>query len=446
MIKTKLFKIFMILATILIPAAAITGVTVSVALGGYKFDQTEVVSTALPTMFIDLYDENQETYDLANVTKEAYVSSKITITNTDEQYCVSNLESQFKGRGNASWYESKKGYKIKLNKKASLFGRGKNKHWVLNACENFHDKTMYRNYLAYNMASTIFDNIEYTTNAVWVDVYVNGLYQGVYILCEHVRVDNSRVNIQSDYGVLDTGYLIEYDAYATGIEGIDYFRINGVKYPFTVHSPDPEEYESDGDISTEEYMAQVNYIKEYIQNVYTAGLQKDFAIFSSLVDVNSFVDMYILHELFKNTDTGFSSFYLYKKAGGKLYAGPAWDFDGTAVATRGDNSPQGIYVAESVVHGSLISANELLISLYNTPEFKSLVVERWQQLSPLIQNFIDERMNEEVYDEILYAMSRNISLWYKVPEYFAESIWLKEVDILKNWLDQRIIFLNSEWN
>ena len=410
-----------------------------------KVDKNEIVTTNLPAMFISLFDENNEKVELSSVNREEYVSSSITITNTEEEYCFNDLQSSFKGRGNGSWWEAKKGYKIKLDKKTSLFGRTKNKHWVLNACAQADDKTIYRNYLAYNMGSTIFDNIEYTTNAIWIDVYVNNIYQGVYVLCEHVRVDQGRVDIQSNYGELDTGYLIEYDAYAGGIEDIDYFRIDGVKYPFTVHSPDPEEYSTDGNISELEYREQINYIKNYVQNVYNAALQKDFETFSTLADVDSFVDMYILQELFKNSDAGWSSFYLYKKPGGKLYAGPAWDFDFSTIATYDEPFPEGIYIAGTVQQNRPICANELLIALYNTEGFKNLVIQRWQQLSPNIENFINSKMNSTIYNEILYAMSRNLSLWKDVTMGEARNIWLNEVEILKNWFDGRIAFLNNEW-
>ena len=74
------------------------------------------------------------------------------------------------------------------------------------ACTNFGDDTMLHNFTAFNLAGEVFDDIEYTTNAVWIDVYVNGEYRGVYVLCEHVRVGKGRVDIKSEYGVLDTGF------------------------------------------------------------------------------------------------------------------------------------------------------------------------------------------------------------------------------------------------
>lgn len=404
--------------------------------------------TNLPAMFIDLADSNNNTIPLSSVNRESYVNSTITLTNTDEKYLLDSLKSEFKGRGHGSWNEAKKGYKIKFDKKQSLFGREKNKHWVILACTNFDDVTMSRNYLAYNMANEVFDNIEYATPAYWIDVYVNGDYQGVYVLCEHVRVAEGRVDIESEYGVNDTGYLIEYDAYAAeeGVEGINYFRVEGVKYPFTVHSPDPEDYATEGNITESRYRQQVAYIKDYVSKVYNAAYNRDYITFSELVDTDSFVDMYILHELFKNVDTGWSSFYLYKKAGGKLYAGPVWDFDGTTNAAydRGDRSPSGIYVAgEGQV--AYPYASELFINLYKTNGFRTAVKARWKQLSPNIRTFLDERLNDEVYEENKVAMGNNFAKWKNKNQATAETDWVNDVKALKQWLLYRITWLDSTW-
>ena len=407
--------------------------------------------TNLPAMFIDLTDKTGKTFPLADVTREEYISSKISLTNTDEQFELDSVAANFKGRGNGSWTDSgdKKGYKIKFDKKQSLFGRESNKHWVIIACANFDDITMSRNYMAYNMASELFTNIEYSTEAYWIDVYVNGEYRGVYLLCEHVRVGAGRVDIESDYltdNFESTGYLVEYDAYYTGSEGVDYFKVPGLKYAFTVHSPDPEEYSEEGGVSKAVYMRQVAYIKDYITQVYTAALNKSYSAFAELVDVDSFVDMYILHELFKNVDTGYSSFYLYKKPNGKLFAGPPWDFDATTnISERGDRTPSGIYVADSVQQGFPEAASELFISLYQTSGFKSAIRTRWKVLSPSIKTFIDGRLNDTVYARYREAMGKNFALWKGKSQTAAENDWVNDVKALKQWLLDRVAWLDNEW-
>lgn len=410
--------------------------------------------TNLPALFIDLKSESGQTIDIGAVTREQYVSSTISLDNTEMKYRLDNVSSQFKGRGNGSWTEAgnKKGYKIKFDKKQSLFGLESSKHWVIIACTNFNDTTMSRNYLAYTMGREVFSNIEYSPFAQWIDVYVNGNYHGVYLLCEHVRVDSGRVDIDSQYGVQDTGYLIEYDCYAAGTEGIDYFTVPGLKYPFTVHSPDPEEYMTDGNISSAQYRAQVNYIKAYVSQVYSAALAGNFTKFAELADVDSFVDMYILHELFKNADTGYSSFYMYKKPGGKLYAGPPWDFDCTTSATRGDTSPTGIYVADSVQNSSAHTASELYISLYRkSTDFRDAVKTRWKELSPNIKTFLDEKLNDSVYEANKDAMGKNFVKWPPagwpggLNQSTAGDRWVTDTKALKQWLTDRCKWLDREW-
>ena len=439
--------------------------------------------TNLPTFSIELRDEDSKVFPIDSVTRDEYVKSSISIMNGDGGYDFKDLASSFKGRGNGSWSDAKKGWKLKFDKKQSLFGREANKHWVLLACTNFSDGTMLRNFTAFNMAGKVFSNLEYTTNAVWLDLYVNGEYRGVYVLCEHVRVGKGRVNIESKYGVEDTGYLLEYDAYATGVEGIDYFDItdsgkngtmpgrrgfqpggnpsghNGiVKYDFTVHSPDPEDYVSDGEISEDQYRAQVAYIKDYVKRVYTAAItDKDFDTFSELVDLPSLIDIYILHEYYKNNDTGYSSFYMYKKPGGKLYFGPAWDFDGTTTGSRGNNGDAtGIFVAGSAAQASAYSSSELLISLYKIEAYRKLVEERYKEITDGIASYYDELFTEDFYAENRYALGRNFVRWPHTPEGTkggatsvsqeeAEKNWVSECRTLKTWFDNRTSYLNSEW-
>ncbi len=442
----------------------------------YKFDKMPAENitltavwetlTNLPAMFIELSNKSGDRVELSTVNRSDYVPSRVTLTNTTDEYRLDYLLAEFRGRGNGSWTDfngsndPKNGYRIKFDKKQSLFGGAANKHWVVLACTNFDDPTMSRNYLAYNMGGAVFDNIEHVTSANWIDLYVNGEYRGVYLLCEHTRVGSGRVDIESEYGVNDTGYLIEYDAYAASDDGakkgVTYFSINDdeseenrlVKYPFTVKSPDPDDYVKDGGLTERQFMDQVSYIKDYVKRVYEAAIGGDFETFAELADVDSFVDMYILHELYKNVDCGYSSFYLYKKPGGKLYAGPPWDFDATTnINERGDRTPQGIYVAGSVADptASPHCASELYINLYKNASFKGAVKTRWKTLSPNIKAFLDERMNDEVYSTYKSAMGKNYVRWNGKVQSVAESDWISAMQTLKQWLSDRTAWLDTEW-
>jgi uncharacterized repeat protein (TIGR02543 family) len=410
----------------------------------------------LPTLFIDLYQENGSIIPIEMINRETYVQSVITLDNVAAEFSIDHVAAEFKGRGNGSWVDSgdKKGYRIKFDSKQSILGSAHSKHWVILAGANFDDITMYRNKLAFDMTNAVFDHIEYATSAEWVDVYFNGNYHGVYLIAEHVRVDEDRVNIITEYGVLDTGYFIEYDSYASGVNGVDYFRVTGLRYPFSMKSPSPDDYLDYG-LTLDDYKAHVTYIQQIVQNMATAAMAKDFEAFATYADVDSFIDMYILHELFKNIDTGFSSFYMYRHAGGKLFAGPPWDFDATlgSSPSRGNGGPTGIYVGQSVQVFSSRTASELLISLYATPAYKQAVIQRWKELSPNIESYVHQTFTNEMVETYRFAMGRNYVRWPspqgygpQVSQETAENNWASNIGILKKWLLDRITWLNGEWS
>lgn len=405
-----------------------------------------VPQTNLPSLLIELRGEDGEVYPLDTVDRENYISASYTFTNMPDGNDLHNVSGSFKGRGNGSWAAIKKGYRIKFDKKQSLFGLPKNKSWVLIACTNGDDQTLCRNYLAYNMAGALFDGIEYSTTARWVDLYVNGSYHGVYILTEKVQVDSGRVDIESNGDGDDMSFLVEYDAYAEGTQGIHYFRTDGVKYPFTVQYPEYEDYMEEEGNTTKEYQEKVAYMQDYVGRVYAAALGGDYQTLCELADIDSFVDMYILHEYFKNADTGWSSFFMYKKPGGKLYLGPPWDFDGTAsISGRGDAGATGIYVADTINQTSAHTASELFYELYRTPEFFRAVQERWAVLSPQIKQYMNDTFTDEFYNENKAAMGRNFVRWNGRTQEEAEERWILECETIKDWFMTRANWLDQEW-
>src|SRR5690554_786575 len=441
----------------------------SITLKADFLEQTESLhnaTTSIPKLFINLAGNKA----LHTVTKETYIDSSITLSSSDKSVNFSALSAEFKGRGHGSWTNSgpKRGYRIKFYDKHPVFGNEDSRHWVLLAGANFYDTTMLRAMTTYNMSNEIFSNIEYASHTEWVELYVNGLYRGVYVLAEHLRVDKGRVDIDDDYGILDTGYLVEYDAYARdeGQEGIYFFDIPGYRYGFTVSSPDPDDViDGSSGITESLFRQQVNFIKDYMTTTLTAALggAATYQTFADNADVASFVDMYILHELMKNTDTGWSSFYMYKKAGGKLYAGPPWDFDASAGKNRGNQTPQGIYVAGSVASESSHTASELYIALLQVPAFKQLVVARFIELAPQLTTFVNEFMSDQFIDLHKLALGQNFYFWsqnHNIEGMLAQGEsaytiyankdaaiagWSFETKKLRQWLLDRINWLNTEW-
>ena len=64
-----------------------------------------------------------------------------------------------------------------------------------------------------------------------------------------------------------------------------------------------------------------------IERVLYSDDEKTFARYRDVIDVDSFVDYFLVNEFVGNYDAGNHSTYAYKDVGGKLTMGPVWDFD-----------------------------------------------------------------------------------------------------------------------
>ena len=139
----------------------------------------------LPVIYIN-------TEDGAGITsKSEYKKAEMTIQNNSESDAMMySGDILIKGRGNTTWGFPKKPYRIKLDKKADLFGMGENKNWVLLA--NYLDESLLRNTTASQLSQEF--GLE-TMETVWTEVVLNGGYVGNYQLCEQIRVGETRVDV-----------------------------------------------------------------------------------------------------------------------------------------------------------------------------------------------------------------------------------------------------------
>ena len=147
---------------------------------------------------------------------------------------LENLPLEYvRGRGNSTWLDPKKPFKFKLEDKKSLLGMGEGKHWVLLA--NSYDDSLLRNRITSYIGRQL--GLEYTPKMAPVDFYVNGEYQGSYVLSTEARVSGNGVDID-ELGATDLqepaitgGYLValhpyDYEADVnqfTTSRGVDFF-------------------------------------------------------------------------------------------------------------------------------------------------------------------------------------------------------------------------------
>ena len=379
---------------------------------------------------------------------------------TAEAQRVEPAPGEIKGRGNGSWlygpgFENdanvpiKRPYTVKFAKKQKVLGMSNSRHWVLvSSHHNNTDRAMLVAEVAFAASREIFTNIEYTVKTHPVDLFINGEYRGVYILMEKWRAEGDRLAIVSEHNVLDTGYLMKYTS-ATRVDGSARFNISNLKKSpngansktFSVMSPDADDIHDPAkpEVTQDGFNAQMNFIKGKMQEMADAMVARDFNKFDQVADVPSFVDNIILQELYRNEDHGHGGCYLYKKPGGKIYAGSPWDFDKTC------GGQTGFGLINSTADSG--ATNPFMTYLWAMPEVQALVKARWKQIKPALDTFIPARYNYYINDAgYQSAFAANFDRW---PAHNGNartpSGWKSAAEGNRNWVTGRINWLNGQW-
>lgn len=379
--------------------------------------------------------------------KDEYVSSKITITNTKIDWQLNEVTAGIRGRGNTTWTLSeKKPYRIKFDKKQSLLGSSyKAKSWTLIA--NFSDKSLLRNYTAYELGER-FDGIDFSSKHHLVDLYLNNDYRGVYLLCDQIQTGSGRVDIDESVALDgNNGYFIERDSRAPseGLLNQDYFVFHDEPYAFKTPDSQSQEFIDNKDI-------EIEYITNYLESCYSALNEGDWSTVESLIDIDSFVDCYIVDELFANNDCGVQSCFYYKDNDGKLFKGPLWDYDVTAGNINynmGDDD-------QCLPNETLLASkyNFFYKLLMNRDEFVALVRTKLSSYKSTIFEVLDSLnidSDSSIYAVSKNALERNFVRW----KIMGEGIWPEptsvvaiktlsgQIKYLRSWLLARYAYLDD---
>jgi hypothetical protein len=296
-----------------------------------------------------------------------------------------------RGRGNSTWEWPKKPYAIKLDKKAELLGMPAHKRWVLLA--NFMDRTLMRNIVSMKVAALT--SLAWTPSCESVELVLNGKHQGNYLLIEQVKVDDNRVAIDSE-----EGFLLELDFhYDNEIQWMDphgrcrQFGSSGI--PFGIKHPDS------GDITPGRVSEIKNYISEVASVLYGTGFADPDNGYRKYLDVDSFVDYWIVFEVMGNHELGNpGSVFMHKDKGGKLTAGPCWDFDWGVLSYK--YTPQ---ARTGLINDKAIWYERLMAD----PWFRAKVKARFSQLLPALNEI--PAFIEETEKSLKKSADINFEMW-----------------------------------
>lgn len=241
----------------------------------------------------------------STVARDEYTKADITIEDAEggTSDTIKDNNAAIRIRGNTTSILAKLPYNIKFSSSQSVLGMSPGKKWCLLA--NYADTSLMRNKLAYDMAVNL--GLKYSCETRYADVWLNGSYQGNYLVTVPVETGKNRVDI-------DTGnheFLLELEAQRME-RGVTYFY-SGISR-FKLDAPETMTKE------------QETWLTDFTAKAEKAMKDGDYSEIKRYVDVDSFIDFFIIQELFKNVDVNYSSTRFYIK-NSKIYAGPLWDFD-----------------------------------------------------------------------------------------------------------------------
>lgn len=366
------------------------------------------------------------------------------------------------------------------NLTTSLLGFPEENDWALIA--PYDDKTLIRNSLSYELSNQIG---MYAPRTKFVEVTVNGEYLGVYVLTEKIKHDKNRVAISKLLGSdtdpthVSGGYILKIDKTA-GDNTLDDWSADAIytqdicfrsNYDVTgaLLNTSPFQSKTSGetyflytypkpeDISDSEK----SYIQQYMRDFESALASEDFSTstraYEDYIDVNSFVDYFILCELAHNADAYRLSTFMNKDRDGKLKMGPIWDMN-LCYGEDGDsyrNSPTTwIYQYNTFIPNDLWLVPFWWTKLLQDPLFKSKVKTRWIALRANTLSKSNIYSVVDVQIAVLKnsgARDRNFQKWpilgvqvpFNNPDHVGQT-YEDEINFMKDWIDQRLTWLDDK--
>lgn len=360
------------------------------------------------------------------VSKEIWVDGTIRIVGNGLED-LAEMKTKIKGRGNSTWRWEKKPYALKFSSKKEVLGMPKHKRWCLIA--NYMDKTLLRNRVAYYIGQHT--GLGWTPRTRFADVWLNGEFLGNYLVVEQIKIDENRINIDelsaedNEGDVLTGGYLLELDSY---FDEINKFRSVNSDMPVNIKSPDEN-------VTWQQF----DYIRNYFNQADQLLFDKNFQDPSSMFDLDSFIDFWIVNELMGNAEIKHpKSFYIHKPRLGKLTAGPIWDFDYETLTFS--------YARDWRV----LNNNIWFTRLLSSKAFRKRTQERWRALYPFLLTVSDYIEQQGKY--IAESAEQNFERWPQIstgaetknPNGDEDLAHGDAVTRLKKSYEARLDWLNAE--
>ena len=430
--------------------------------GGESACVVRVLPKKLPVLKLDVGGE-------PITSKEAYVDCRVSMSASNEDYCFENAAAGIRLRGNSTLSKPKKPFRIKFDSKRNLLGMNEGaecKSWVLLA--EWYDASMLHNSTSLSLASVILE--EYTSDWRYVNVYLDGVYQGVYLLAEQSQINKNRIDIEeagADTKEIRSGYLFEQengteDPFLTiDVQAYQYTNFLGEKY---VPHVQYFHFELKNDDTTPEQEA---FAKRYFQNVFDAVYMATYQgrymaidengylvpsnaktaeeAIRALIDVDSLARKYIHSELTCNWDDRQKSYYTHvdfsENGTGLFTFSCPWDFDHAFYRWK-------YYTYADTDEYFAARRNVWYAMLLNHGFIRQRIAEVWREVYSGTDGF-DSTLDMMLQITRNYAsdLRADAEMWDRDTDLPAEvSDRITEAAKCYQWLIKRIAWLNEQFS
>lgn len=446
----------------------------------------EPETDAKPMPRLDIYTDDG--HDVTS--KDVYKHGTATLSNCHEKFAFEDVGVNIRARGNSTFGAPKKPFRLKFDAKQEMLGLNGGKaykSWVLMA--DYYDGSMLRTFGTFKFAKALMESKYYSSDCTHVEVYLNGEYRGVYLLCEQTQMNRGRVDIpekEDGDNSLEHGYLmigvggqadepelvtIPIDLRITDRTGQTrhYHAIN-----FTLsggsYTREQKEYVTRYVAGVFQVIGKAVYDHEYYSLSRDGKLtpkrnfewakndeERQIETVSAVFNLESAVSMCILDEICKNLDAMAFNMYvdLSPEGDGVLTLAAPWDFDFSMANTHYSttHSYSGFY-ATNFSESEGVRVNFLYVLMGSIPWFEDMIREHWQENYTELKSVVSEMISvNHAYDA---AFNRDWDRWGK-PIHRSLIHHHAQADLatfgehadagtfVTDWLTMRLWWLNKQW-
>jgi len=423
--------------------------------------QVNFTSSNLPIVIIDtqgqtIPNEPKITADMGIIFNGSGIRNNVT-----DPFNNYNGKIGIEIRGSSSQMFPKKQYAVETrdasgnNLNVPILGMPAENDWILYA--PYSDKSLMRNVLTYKLTN---DLGWYASRTRWCELVINGDYKGIYVLMEKIKRDKNRVGIKKllpsyiSGDELTGGYILKIDKDEGSNNG-------GWASPFPPYPGAWQQiyyqyhYPKPSDIVPEQETYIQNYINLFESTLDGSNYTHPFLGYYDLVNLNSFVDYFIINEIGKNVDGYRLSAFMYKdrdSEDSRLTMGPVWDFN---LAFGNADYYNGWITDSWQLQGQIPNYDNWQIPfwwlrLFQDEIFINRISKRWHTLRTStfsINSLINYIDNTAMFTN--EAMIRNFTRWpiigtYVWPNFYIGQTYDEDLNYLKIWLQARINWIDNE--